>query len=510
MSLSILRALHGTIGNAIDDLDRLYRERSQSDVALEPPLLDVPFYPSAPHSAYEELAEKLTADPAVAHATRQILAACGQMSATAQLAACIRFMEAAHIVDILRERGPNGLHAREICRLVAELRPEGAQPDPSVLTPARLSHILRVLATAHWLREVAPDVFANNRRSAFLDSGKTLEQLRAEPEKKYVDTNGAAALAGMVTDDMYKMVGYLTEWILPDQRIGPARTVDAKGNANPHGTTKAEAGVTAEASTTVDIQPRTTFSLAFGTKLPIFDWMELPENNARLSRFGHAMLGTRGMETENEVLRGFSWADLPPDSVLVDVGGGIGSTSMTVARAHPHIRVVVEDRPQVTEGAPSSWGPKYAPLIETGRISWRARDMFTEWTPLPARKVPDVFLVRIVLHDWPDAEAQLILSRLRSAAGPNTKLLIGDILLPYACKTEGVTSLVPDGSPLLPNLGMANLHEYLVDISMLSIAAAQERTEHEMANLTLAAGWKVVEVRRSPGSLWAYTTAVPV
>ena len=36
-----------------------------------------------------------------------------------------------------------------------------------------------MLATYHWLREVRPDVFANNRLSALVDSGKTLEELRA-------------------------------------------------------------------------------------------------------------------------------------------------------------------------------------------------------------------------------------------------------------------------------------------------------------------------------------------
>ena len=40
------------------------------------------------------------------------------------------------------------------------------------------AHILRALATNHWLREVRPGVFANNRVSSQLDSGKTVEQLK--------------------------------------------------------------------------------------------------------------------------------------------------------------------------------------------------------------------------------------------------------------------------------------------------------------------------------------------
>ena len=50
---------------------------------------------------------------------------------------------------------------------------------------------------------------------------------------------------------------------------------------------------------------------------------------------------------------GFPWEGLPHDSVLVDVGGGIGSQSILVAEAHPHIRVVVEDRERVASTAAS-------------------------------------------------------------------------------------------------------------------------------------------------------------
>lgn len=48
---------------------------------------------------------------------------------------------------------------------------------------------------------------------------------------------------------------------------------------------------------------------------------------------------------------GFTWEDLPQGSVLVDVGGGIGATTIIVAEAHPHLRVVVEDRAQVASTA---------------------------------------------------------------------------------------------------------------------------------------------------------------
>ena len=69
-----------------------------------------------------------------------------------------------------------------------------------------------------------------------------------------------------------------------------------------------------------------------------------------------------------------------------------------------------------------------------------------------------------------------ILSILRRAAGPHTKLLLVDNLLPYACVDDkadldsssqgAVRSLVPEGSPLLPNLGKASANGYILDISV--------------------------------------------
>ncbi|KAI0359496.1 S-adenosyl-L-methionine-dependent methyltransferase [Trametes cingulata] len=519
MSFAALRALHASIGHAIDDLERIYRERSQSE-PLDFPRLEDTYYANAPHSAEEELVQQLNDDPAVSLASKRIVAACGQLSATVnkpwyglmeavqagQLSAAIRFMEAAHIPEILREAGAQGLHVRDIHRSVTELRPKDAQPNPNVFTPARLGHVLRLLATAHWLQEVAPDVFANNRRSSYIDSGKTLEQLRTEPNKKYLETDGVAAFVGVATDEAFKFMAYMTEWFLPDTRAG-SLIVDAKGGfgRGEKEQPTAEESASKDADAVDHIAP---FHLAFDTKLNFFPWLELPENRSRLERFGHAMTGTRQWETKEGILFGFPWAELPQDSVLVDVGGGIGSTSLTVAQAHPHIKVVVEDRPQVVEIAPSSWGPKYAPLFESGRMSFRVRDLFAPWEPLPSGKAPDVFLIRLVLHDWQDEDCRNILSRLRSAAGPNTKLLIGDMLLPYACDSED--AFVKEDSPLLPNLGVANIHGYLIDIMMMGMFGAKERTVKEMSELALSAGWKIETIRRSPGSLWAYTTAVPV
>ena len=113
-----------------------------------------------------------------------------------QISAAIQFLEESHTPEIMRAAGSVGIPVTELARKIDELRavkgPVSKPLDPSPLSEIRLhflvvgpltnaphlGHILRLLATHQIVREVRPDVFANGRLSALLDSGKTLEQIR--------------------------------------------------------------------------------------------------------------------------------------------------------------------------------------------------------------------------------------------------------------------------------------------------------------------------------------------
>ena len=45
----------------------------------------------------------------------------------------------------------------------------------------------------------------------------------------------------------------------------------------------------------------------------------------------------------------FDWKSLPKDSVVVDVGGGVGASSLVLAETFPDLKIVVQDRPPVVE-----------------------------------------------------------------------------------------------------------------------------------------------------------------
>lgn len=50
-------------------------------------------------------------------------------------------------------------------------------------------------------------------------------------------------------------------------------------------------------------------------------------------------------------LIGFDWDALPSGSLIVDVGGGIGSQSLIVAESHPHLNFIVQDQTAMMKGA---------------------------------------------------------------------------------------------------------------------------------------------------------------
>jgi tRNA G46 methylase TrmB len=71
-------------------------------------------------------------------------------------------------------------------------------------------------------------------------------------------------------------------------------------------------------------------------------------------RFDHcALLITNhsGLTFEMSNFAGYGWEHLPEGSLVVDVGGGIGVQSLTLAKHNPHLRFVVQDLESVTGNA---------------------------------------------------------------------------------------------------------------------------------------------------------------
>ncbi|KAJ7128402.1 hypothetical protein C8R44DRAFT_873128 [Mycena epipterygia] len=294
--ISTLRVLLKVMTEAVNTMENVY---ARAEKPL--PSLDVPFDPEDPAEALREEVE-------VSDAVLNIVAAASQISAIVSspqgsplnasqafhISSCLRVASELNIVEMLREAGPKGLDATELAA-------------PSKADPALLARILRLLATHNIFREVTPNVFANNRISSTLDKGKSSSVLFKNREERLTGTSGFTALAEFFSQDVFKSSSVLTETILePEEGMVP-------------------------------------YNHVFGTKEPLYYWLQRPENAYRRSRFGLGMKGTAATEPPDSIFRGFDWSALPAGSVLIDVGGGIGHWSMTIAQKNPGLRIVIQD-----------------------------------------------------------------------------------------------------------------------------------------------------------------------
>ena len=98
------------------------------------------------------------------------------------------------------------------------------------------------------------------------------------------------------------------------------------------------------------------------------------------------------------------------------MGGSTGGAAITLAKAFPHLNFVVQDLP-----ANADSGRKV--VVES-----LPADDFTQ--PQPVRGA-DAYLLRMILHDWPDSEAAMILRSIVAAMDKTkSRLIIMDTVLP--------------------------------------------------------------------------------
>ena len=100
---------------------------------------------------------------------------------------------------------------------------------------------------------------------------------------------------------------------------------------------------------------------------------------------------------------------------MVDVGGGTGALLAAILRARPAVRGVLVD-------LPATVARSHAMFQAAGvgdRVTPVGQSFFD---PLPAGA--ELYLLKSVLSDWPDAEAQAILRRCAEAARPTGRVVV--------------------------------------------------------------------------------------
>jgi O-methyltransferase domain/Dimerisation domain len=148
---------------------------------------------------------------------------------------------------------------------------------------------------------------------------------------------------------------------------------------------------------------------------------------------------------------------------IVDVGGGHGLLLATILKRNPHMKGILYDVAHVVEGAKN--GP-VKPLME--RCTLASGDMFSSVPP-----GADAYIMKHIIHDWPDDLCIKILKACRKGVNAGGKLLVVD-------------NVIHRGNDFAPGK--------FLDLQMLIFPGGCERTEKQFRDLFAAAGWQLTRV----------------
>ncbi|KAL4789036.1 S-adenosyl-L-methionine-dependent methyltransferase [Aspergillus venezuelensis] len=217
------------------------------------------------------------------------------------------------------------------------------------------------------------------------------------------------------------------------------------------------------------------FQRAFNTDLAIFEWMS--QHPKHLESLGKLMALDRPKVWVDyfPVLEHVAGVVDDTKTLMVDIGGGFGQQSKALRVKFPDLagKIIVQEIPQTLAAAQPVEG-----------IDFAVHDFFQ---PQPVRCAKFYYL-RHVLHNWPDQECIQILRQITPALGPESLILIDEVIIPET------------GVPW---------QAAMMDIMMMQSLGGVERTRQEWEQLFDQAGLKMLKTYHYDGKEQAILVAVP-
>lgn len=186
------------------------------------------------------------------------------------------------------------------------------------------------------------------------------------------------------------------------------------------------------------------------------------------SFFEHLSSHPEAGETFNKAMTSFSAIsgsevaveryDFSTVKTVVDVAGGEGSFLVQLLNAHSHLRGTLFELPPVIEVAKAT----LAQGGVTGRCELLGGSFFES---VPAGH--DVYMMKMIIHDWADDQAVRILQSCRQAMRGDSRLLLIEQLIPEQ-KLQGF--------------------QMFIDLTMMAMFGSKERTAKEFQALFAQAG----------------------
>ncbi|KAJ0163409.1 Demethylsterigmatocystin 6-O-methyltransferase [Colletotrichum tanaceti] len=344
---------------------------------------------------------------------------------------------------------PRALHMAvewDIPRLLATNGPMGLDAlaaETGVVDPRKLGLVMRTLCAHHIFAETAPDVFANDEASAALAADE--------------------CLASSVR---------FASFLFPAADVLPSLLKDPVLGAS-------------------HASRDSAFARSVGNGMGQFEYLNAhPEwrdcFNLWLAQLGGYLHGLTDVG-------GYPWeSTLRDGAVVVDVGGGLGSSIQALRTNFPDRRDdfvgVVQDQPGMIEDATAYWQKTDPQALATGAVKLTAHDFFRE-NPV---KGADVYWLRSVIVDWQDDNLAKILAHIHDAMAPGkSRLLIGEYIMHPTC---GDAMLPNAPAPLLKNYGEFQAMGLISGFILTVSPNGTQRTIRDLTRVVEAAGLKIVKV----------------
>ncbi|MCA2219206.1 methyltransferase [Jidongwangia harbinensis] len=244
------------------------------------------------------------------------------------------------------------------------------------------------------------------------------------------------------------------------------------------------------------LRPMVLFSAAAFTRLPYAEIMHSVRTGEPAFDQVFGMSFYQYLEANPEVNRFFEgfmahWSrrladrfagELAPERFgrIADVGGGNGYFLSKMLQRHSTGTGVLLDLPTVVADA--------EPVLKehgvTERVTVVAGDFFTD--PLPAGC--DAYILKSIIHNWPDERCLAILRRVRETIGDtDARLIMIDQIVPPLNQWD---------------------HSKIIDLDMLVLFGGKERNLREWQQLLTAGGFELANEPAARG--WALLEARPV
>jgi ubiquinone/menaquinone biosynthesis C-methylase UbiE len=165
-----------------------------------------------------------------------------------------------------------------------------------------------------------------------------------------------------------------------------------------------------------------------------------------------------------EVVKAYDFAG----KKVMDVGGGYGELLAQVLIAYPTATGVLFDMAHAITNARAAFAQRGL----AARCEFVEGDFFER---IPAG--PDVYMLKSVIHDWPDDRAITILRACQRAMQPDARLLLVERMMPERLRASAQSE----------SIARSDLH-------MLVALGAQERAPAEFEVLLRAAGLKTLRL----------------